>query len=77
MEIDPTLKWTLAAVIVVYLLTMVGLFIPLMLGLDSRPSSGLAANASMLVGTGIWGLHFVLEWDFFLQPWEPFGERQQ
>jgi SSS family solute:Na+ symporter len=49
-----------------YVLTLVGLFVPMMLGLYSRPRSGHAAIASMVVGTGIWGLHFVMGWDHFL-----------
>ena len=49
-----------------YLLTMVGLFVPLMIGLYSTPRNGWAANASMLVGTGVWGVHFALGWEIFL-----------
>ncbi len=59
-----------------YLLTLVGLFVPLMLGLYSVPRSGRAANACMLVGTGIWALHFVMGWDCFLSPLSVF-ERMQ
>ncbi len=51
-----------------YLLTMVGLFVPLMIGLYSIPQSGRAANASMVSGTGIWALHFCFGWEVFLQP---------
>lgn len=50
-----------------YLLTMVGLFVPLMIGLYSVPRSGFAANAAMAAGTGIWGLHFVMGWEVFLE----------
>lgn len=57
-----------------YLLTMVGLFVPLMLGLYSKPKNGRAANASMLVGTGIWAIHFVCGWEFFLEPLAPFDQ---
>ncbi|MCA9071198.1 MAG: hypothetical protein KDA84_19860, partial [Planctomycetaceae bacterium] len=57
-----------------YLLTIVGLFVPLMLGLYSTPKNGQAANASMLVGTGIWAVHFVLGWEFFLEPLAPFHQ---
>ncbi|GAA4420790.1 sodium:solute symporter family protein [Bremerella cremea] len=49
-----------------YLLTMVGLFVPMMIGLYSKPASGRAANISMLVGTGIWAIHFVMNWETFL-----------
>lgn len=51
-----------------YLLTMVGLFVPLMIGLYSVPQNGRAAVASMLVGTGTWALHLLLGWEWFLQP---------
>lgn len=51
-----------------YLLTMVGLFVPLVLGLYSKPRSGRAANASMIVGTGVWAVHFLMGWDCFFAP---------
>ena len=51
-----------------YVLTLVGLFVPMMLGLYTKPRSGYPAMASMLAGTGVWGLHFLLGWDHFLQP---------
>ncbi|MCA9119827.1 MAG: sodium:solute symporter family protein [Planctomycetaceae bacterium] len=50
-----------------YLLTMVGLFVPLMLGLYSSPKSPTAATASMLAGTGVWAWHFVAGWESFLE----------
>lgn len=56
-----------------YLLTMVGLFVPLILGLYSEPRCRLAGAASMLCGTGIWALHFLFGWEDFLQPCQPFG----
>jgi SSS family solute:Na+ symporter len=59
-----------------YLLTMVGLFVPLMIGLYSLPHGGRAAIASMLVGTGLWGLHFAMDWEVFLQPIHPFQRLQ-
>ena len=49
-----------------YLLTMVGLFIPLFAGLYSTPRNPQAANAAMLVGTGLWAVHFFLGWEGFL-----------
>jgi Na+/proline symporter len=51
-----------------YLLTLVGMFVPLMIGLYSFPKSGKAAMASMLVGMGLWFLHFVTGWEKFLEP---------
>ncbi|MBX3438417.1 MAG: sodium:solute symporter family protein, partial [Planctomycetaceae bacterium] len=51
-----------------YLLTLVGLFVPLMLGIYTEPTRPYAAIVSMLAGTGIWAMHFVLEWEHFLPP---------
>jgi len=48
-----------------YLLTMVGLFVPLIAGLYSTPRNGHAANTAMLVGVGLWALHFALGWETF------------
>ncbi|MCA9139062.1 MAG: sodium:solute symporter family protein [Planctomycetales bacterium] len=59
-----------------YLLTMVGLFVPLMIGLYSIPRCGRAANAAMLTGTAVWGLHFVMGWEIFLQPLDRFQQMQ-
>ncbi len=59
-----------------YLLTMVGLFVPLMLGLYSAGGNGVAANAAMLTGTGIWAVHFLMGWDVFLAPAAMFGRWQ-
>lgn len=51
-----------------YLLTLVGLFVPMMLGIYSRPSGEGPAIASMLTGTGIWAIHFTFGWETFLAP---------
>ncbi len=51
-----------------YTLALVGLFVPLMIGLYSKPKSSRPAIASMLVGTGVWLLDLQLDWDYFLQP---------
>ncbi len=51
-----------------YLLTLVGMFVPLMIGLYSFPKSGRAAIASMLVGMGLWVVHFAMGWETFLEP---------
>jgi Na+/proline symporter len=51
-----------------YLLTMVGLFVPMMIGLYCSPRSGSAALASMLVGVGIWGVHGLMGWELFIEP---------
>ena len=51
-----------------YLLTMVGLLVPMMIGLYSVPQDGRAALTSMIVGTAVWGMHFACGWEFFLEP---------
>jgi solute:Na+ symporter, SSS family len=51
-----------------YSLTLVGLFVPMMLGLYSRPRSGHAAIAAILTGTAIWMIHFACDWSVFLSP---------
>jgi Na+/proline symporter len=56
-----------------YLLTMVGLFVPLMLGLYTLPKNRLAGVACMLSGMGVWGIHFLCGWDEFLQPAQAVG----
>lgn len=43
-----------------YEMTMVGLLAPLLFGLWTKPTSPLPALASMLVGIGLWALHFAL-----------------
>jgi Na+/proline symporter len=50
-----------------YELTLVGLFVPLMIGLYSKPSGPTVGIASMCAGTGIWALHFALGWEVFLE----------
>jgi Na+/proline symporter len=52
-----------------YELTLVGLFVPLALGLWRPPHREAPALAAMAAGVGVWLLHFVLGWDSFLQPW--------
>jgi len=50
-----------------YSLTLVGLFIPLMIGLYSRPRHRYAANAAMLTGSSLWVIHYLQEWDYFFE----------
>lgn len=59
-----------------YALTMVGLFVPLMLGLYTRPRQPLAGICSMLAGTAAWCLHWLSGWEFFLQPLPLFADWQ-
>ncbi|MCA9038742.1 MAG: sodium:solute symporter family protein [Planctomycetaceae bacterium] len=53
-----------------YLLPLVGMFVPFMIGIYSKPTTGSAALASMLTGTALWLIHFVADWEFFLEPVE-------
>jgi Na+/proline symporter len=58
-----------------YTLTLVGLFVPMMFGLFTRPrNSGWPALASMFAGAGGWLIHLLAGWDSFLQGIPPFGE---
>ncbi|MEZ5331952.1 MAG: sodium:solute symporter family protein [Thermoanaerobaculia bacterium] len=57
-----------------YELTLVGLFVPLALGLHRPPGREAPAVAAMVGGVGVWLLHSLLGWDAFLAPWlEPRG----
>ncbi len=60
-----------------YSIPLTGLFVPMMFGLFTRPRSSLPALASMVVGTGLWLFHFVMErvadWEYFLQGIEVIG----
>jgi Na+/proline symporter len=48
-----------------YAIGMVGLFVPLTLGLFSERGSGRAALTSMAIGTGVWLAHLLLGWENF------------
>lgn len=52
-----------------YELPLVGLFVPLALGLYRPPGREAPALASMGIGAGLWVLHYALGWDTFLAPW--------
>lgn len=51
-----------------YALTLVGLFVPLAIGVYSEPQNGRAAVTGMLAGAGVWGIHFAFQWEHFLAP---------
>lgn len=51
-----------------YELTLVGLFIPLTIGLYSKRGGPGAALAAIAGGAGLWALHRALDWTFFLDP---------
>ena len=48
-----------------YAIGMVGLFIPLAIGLHARGGDEIAALASMVAGILVWGLHLALGWEYF------------
>jgi Na+/proline symporter len=48
-----------------YAIGMVGLFVPLAIGLHSRRGGEAAALAAMGTGTFVWGAHLVLGWESF------------
>jgi Na+/proline symporter len=52
-----------------YELTLVGLFVPLALGLCLKPRGELPALASMLTGSVLWLVHYGSGWKSFLEPW--------
>ena len=52
-----------------YELPLVGLFVPLTLGLHGTTRGERSAIASMLVGGGLWLAHYVAGWESFLEPW--------
>ena len=52
-----------------YELPLVGLLVPLVIGLYAGPQREGPAVVAMLVGSGLWMVHFVAGWDEFGQPW--------
>jgi len=52
-----------------YAVGMVGLFVPLTIGLYSTRGGESAAIAAMAAGILIWGTHLALGWEFFGGPW--------
>jgi solute:Na+ symporter, SSS family len=52
-----------------YAIGMVGLFVPLALGLYSQRGGEGAALAAMIGGTAVWLVHLMLGWDYFAEPW--------
>ncbi|PQO45837.1 sodium:solute symporter [Blastopirellula marina] len=52
-----------------YAMTLVGLFVPLTLGIYTEPRNRWSGVASMLAGTGVWVLHQAWGYEAFLEPW--------
>ncbi len=59
-----------------YSLTLVGLFVPLMLGLYTVPRHRVAGVLSMLTGTVVWLAHTVVGYESFLEPVPRIGALQ-
>lgn len=51
-----------------YSLSLVGTFAGFAIGLYWQTAPSIAALASMVVGVGLWLVHVVLGWEYFLQP---------
>lgn len=51
-----------------YELTLVGLFIPLTLGLYSKRGGPAAALGAIAAGAGLWALHLAFGWNHFFDP---------
>jgi Na+/proline symporter len=52
-----------------YELGLVSLLVPLLMGIRTQLGGERAALTSMIVGTGLWVLHFALGWETFASPW--------
>ena len=52
-----------------YELPLVGMFVPLAMGLYRTPRSALSASASMLAGLTLWLVHYFADWTYFFEPW--------
>jgi solute:Na+ symporter, SSS family len=57
-----------------YSLSLVSLFAAFTLGLHFPSAPRVAALASMMVGLGLWLLHTLLQWEYFLEPMVVSGE---
>jgi solute:Na+ symporter, SSS family len=57
-----------------YSVTMVGLFVPLTMGLYTKPRSELPALVSISAGIGVWLPQYLLGWEHFLQGVPTFNE---
>ncbi len=56
-----------------YAFTLVGLFVPMMIGLYSRPRTAASGIASILTGVVVWCVHFAFGWETAFGPnvgWE-------
>ncbi len=51
-----------------YAMSLVGMFVPFVVGIYIPSVPKLAAIASMLVGTGCWLVHVIMDWEHFAEP---------
>lgn len=51
-----------------YAMSLVGMFVPFLVGIYWSGAPPLAANAALLVGIGSWLVHLSLGWEHFLEP---------
>ncbi len=51
-----------------YSISLVGMFVPFVVGIYCTRLPALAANASMLVGCASWLVHVIQDWEHFAQP---------
>jgi Na+/proline symporter len=54
-----------------YAMTLVGLLVPLSFGVFSRVGGASSAVAAMVVGGGLWAVHYAAGWEYFLEAWLP------
>ncbi len=52
-----------------YAMSLVGMFVPFVVGIYVERLPKSAAIASMLVGTGCWLVHIVMDWEHFVEPY--------
>lgn len=51
-----------------YAMSLVGMFVPFVVGIYATSPPPIAANLSLIVGIGSWLGHVVIGWEFFMQP---------
>ncbi|MCC6507835.1 MAG: sodium:solute symporter family protein [Pirellulaceae bacterium] len=52
-----------------YAMSLVGMFVPFVVGIYIYPLPGAAANASVVVGILCWLVHVICGWSSFAEPW--------
>jgi solute:Na+ symporter, SSS family len=57
-----------------YSVTMVSLFVPLTMGIYTKPRNELPALVSIIVGIGVWLPQYIIGWEHFLEGVAPFDK---